>query len=941
MKLRHLFATVCVLVAAVCLAQGLPDVPADTAIRTGKLANGLTYYVRHNNYPEHHVNFYIAQRVGSIQEEESQRGLAHFLEHMAFNGTVNFAGNGVIDYTRTLGVEFGGDLNAYTSVDQTVYNINDVPSARQSALDSCLLIIKDWSNGLLLQGEEIDKERGVIHEEWRLRSSASQRMLERNLEKLYPGSKYGKRMPIGLMSVVDNFKYDEIRNYYKKWYRPDNQAVIVVGDIDVDYTVNKIKEMFGSIPAPAADAAQVVDEQVPNNPEAIVVVDKDKEQRMNMVEIMYKHDPFPEAQKNSAMYLIYDYAKWCVSHMLNNRLTEKAEDPDCPFIQASVYDGNYIFAKTKDAFNITVLPKDGKTSEAVKAATMEALRAQKFGFTATEYARAKAEYLSQLEKQYNGRDKISSDHYGRLCASNYLEKEPLTAIDTEYEMMSQLVPMIPADMVNEMMNDFVSQSDTNLVVLSFNQEKEGAIYPTEASLKAAIDAAQAEDLQPWVDNVKDEPLIKALPQKGKIVKEATDSKFGFKTLTLSNGAKVIIKKTDYKADEIIMQAEAKGGSSLYDQKDWANTELFDYVVSSSGLGDFSSTELDKALAGKQANVSLSLSTSYDRLNGKSTVKDLETLFQLTYLKMTAIKKDEKSYTNLMKMLETALKNKDLQPEAVFQEQTEYTINNKSWRNAPFGVEELKNVDYDRILAIAKERTANAANFTFYFVGNFDEAALRGYIEQYIASLPGNANQKSNYRNVAERPTGVVVNKFTKKMETPKAIARIYWYTTKVPYTTENSILASAAGQVLSKLYLQKIREDAGAAYSAGAAGSSQMIGDRSFITILGHCPMKPEMADLALKIMREEIVNISKSVDEGTLNEIKALMLKEAEASEKENSHWLGVYNMYVSRGIDTQTDYKSIVSSLTPAKVSNFVKNVILKAGNKVEVIMLPEASK
>lgn len=941
MKLRHLFATVCALVAAVCLAQGLPDVPADTAIRTGKLANGLTYYVRHNNYPEHHVNFYIAQRVGSIQEEESQRGLAHFLEHMAFNGTVNFAGNGVIDYTRTLGVEFGGDLNAYTSVDQTVYNINDVPSARQSALDSCLLIIKDWSNGLLLQGEEIDKERGVIHEEWRLRSSASQRMLERNLEKLYPGSKYGKRMPIGLMSVVDNFKYDEIRNYYKKWYRPDNQAVIVVGDIDVDYTVNKIKEMFGSIPAPAADAAQVVDEQVPDNPEAIVVVDKDKEQRMNMVEIMYKHDPFPEAQKNSAMYLIYDYAKWCVSHMLNNRLTEKAEDSDCPFIQASVYDGNYIFAKTKDAFNITVLPKDGKTSEAVKAATMEALRAQKFGFTATEYARAKAEYLSQLEKQYNGRDKISSDHYGRLCASNYLEKEPLTAIDTEYEMMSQLVPMIPADMVNEMMNDFVSQSDTNLVVLSFNQEKEGAIYPTEASLKAAIDAAQAEDLQPWVDNVKDEPLIKALPQKGKIVKETTDSKFGFKTLTLSNGAKVIIKKTDYKADEIIMQAEAKGGSSLYDQKDWANTELFDYVVGSSGLGDFSSTELDKALAGKQANVSLSLSTSFDRLNGKSTVKDLETLFQLTYLKMTAIKKDEKSYTNLMKMLETALKNKDLQPEAVFQEQTEYTINNKSWRNAPFGVEELKNVDYDRILAIAKERTANAANFTFYFVGNFDEAALRGYIEQYIASLPGNANQKSNYRNVAERPTGVVVNKFTKKMETPKAIARMYWYTTKVPYTTENSILASAAGQVLSKLYLQKIREDAGAAYSAGAAGNAQMIGDRSFITILGHCPMKPEMADLALKIMREEIVNISKSVDEGTLNEIKALMLKEAEASEKENSHWLGVYNMYVSRGIDTQTDYKSIVSSLTPAKVSNFVKNVILKAGNKVEVIMLPEANK
>ena len=438
--------------------------------------------------------------------------------------------------------------------------------------------------------------------------------------------------------------------------------------------------------------------------------------------------------------------------------------------------------------------------------------------------------------------------------------------------------------------------------------------------------------------MKNEPLIKELPKKGKIVKEATDKKFGFKTLTLSNGATVVIKKTDYKADEVLMEAESKGGTSLYDQKDWANTELFDYIVGSSGLGEFDNTELDKALAGKQASVSLSLSQSYERLNGKSTVKDLETLFQLTYLKMTAIKKDEKNYASLMKMLETALKNKDLQPEAVFQEQTEYTINNKSWRNAPFGVEQLKQVDYDRVLAIAKERTANAADFTFYFIGNFDEAALRGYIEQYIASLPGDAKKKENYKNVAERPTGTVVNKFTKKMETPKAIARMYWYSTTAPYTLENSILASAAGQVLSKLYLQKIREEAGAAYSAAAVGSVQMVGDRVFTTLLGHCPMKPEMADEAIKIMREEAVAISKSVDEATLNEIKAVMLKDADAAVKENSHWLGVYNMYVSRGIDTETDYKSIVKSLTPAKVAAFVKNVILKAGNNVEVIMLPE---
>ena len=387
-----------------------------------------------------------------------------------------------------------------------------------------------------------------------------------------------------------------------------------------------------------------------------------------------------------------------------------------------------------------------------------------------------------------------------------------------------------------------------------------------------------------------------------------------------------------------MKAESKGGSSLYGQSDWANTQVFDFVVASSGLGNFSYTELDKALAGKQSYVSLSLSDSYERLEGKSTVKDLETLFQLAYLKMTAVSKDEKNFNSIMKMLETALKNKDLQPEAVFQEQVDYTINNKSWRNAPFGVEELKNVNYDRVLEIAKQRTANAADFTFYFVGNFDENLLRSYIEQYIASLPGDPKKTENYKNVVERPAGELINKFTRKMETPKAMARMYWYSTKTPYTLENRILASAAGQVLSKIYLQKIREDAGAAYSAGASGGATIVGDRVFTSIAGGCPMKPEFADMALKIMREEIVNISKSVDPATLNEIKALMIKDAETSEKENSHWLSVFNMLVSRNIDIQTNYKNIVNGLTPEKVAAFVKNVILKEGNHVEVIMLPE---
>lgn len=942
MKLKHLLvAALMLVVAGTTMAQmpQMPPIPVDKAVRMGKLPNGLTYYVRQNNYPEHRVNFYIAQRVGSIQEEESQRGLAHFLEHMAFNGTVNYPGNGVIDYTRTLGVEFGRDLNAYTSVDQTVYNINDVPSTRVEALDSCLLILKDWSNGLLLQGEEIDKERGVIHEEWRLRSSAMQRMLERNLETLYPGSKYGKRMPIGLMSVIDNFKYEEIRNYYHKWYRPDNQAIIVVGDIDVDRTEAKIKEMFGAIPAPAADAAQVVDEAVPDNENMIVIVDKDKEMQYSIVQVMFKHEAIKREEKTSLMYLIQDYAVSMVGDMLNQRLAEKAQEPECPFVQASAGDGQFIFAKTCDAFTVSALPKPGMTEQATKAVITEVKRAVQHGFTATEYIRAREEYMSRLEKQYNERNKISNERLGRSYASNYLGNEPILSIEDEYTIMNQIVPNLPVEAINQQLPQLVSNTEKNVVVLNFNQEKEGNAYPEVEALKAAVNEARNAEVEAYVDNVKNEPLITDMPKAGKIVKEKAGDKFGYTELTLSNGAKVVLKKTDFKENEVLMSAESKGGQSLYGKADYANLALFDAVVSQSGLGAFNNTELEKALAGKQASVSMSLSTSYERLSGRTTVKDLETLFQLTYLKMTNITKDEKAYNNLMTQLETVLKNKGLQPEAVFSDSIECTINCHSWRDMPFEAENLKDVNYDRVLQIAKERTANAADFTFYFVGNFDDKLIREYICQYIASLPTQKGKAENYKNVTERPSKDVVNEFSRKMETPKANARMFWYTyNNQPSSVENSVKAKIAGQVLSKIYLQKIREDAGAAYSAGATGGEQSIGDMTYTIIMGYCPFKPDKKDMALDIMRKEINSVATSIDPATLKEIKEVMVKDYDTNVKENGYWLNILSAYVGRGKDVHSTYKATVEAQTPETVSAFVKNVILGKGTHVEVIMLPE---
>ncbi len=938
MKLRKLFAAAMMLVALGSMAQSMP-IENDPSVRTGKLPNGLTYYVKQNNWPEHRVNFYIAQRVGSLQEEESQRGLAHFLEHMAFNGTEHYPGNGVIDYTRSLGVEFGRDLNAYTSVDQTVYNINDVPSNRVSALDSCLLILKDWSNGLLLEGDEIDKERGVIHEEWRVRSSASQRMFERNLEKLYPGSKYGKRMPIGLMSVVDNFKYNEIRDYYHKWYRPDNQAIVVVGDIDVDRTEAKIKELFGAIPAPAADAAQVVDVEVPDNKEPIIVVDKDKEQQMNIIQVMYKTDPLPNEMKSDISYMLMKYAIDMACTMLDKRLDEKSQDPDCPYMQAGAGYGNYIFAKTKDCFQLFIAPKEGKTNEAVKAVTEEALRASQHGFTATEFARVKDDYMSNLEKQYNNRNQINNDRFGREYCAHYLNNEPYPSIEWTYQMMNMIAPNVGVEMVNQLMAQMMPTTDENLVVLNFNPDKEGVALPAESELMGAINAAQEAKLEAYVDNVKDEPLMTVMPKPGKIVKETENKQLGFKELILSNGAKVILKPTTFKDDEIRYKAVSKGGSSLYGPEDWANCQMFDAVIGMSGLGNFSSNELQKALAGKNANVDLSMSTTRESLSGNSTKKDLETMFQMNYLYFTSIKKDEKAVTSLLNMLETQLKNKSTVPMAIFGDSVKNTIYNHSWRERPFNAENVKDINYDRVLEIAKERTANAADFTFYFVGSFDEATIKPLIEQYIASLPAKKGQAEDFKEVTQLATGNVVNEFIQKMETPQATAVMMWHSSLAPYTMDNDIKADITGQVLETLLLKKVREDEGAAYSPNGYAGMSMIGKKPFIQSVASISMKPEKKDIVLNIMRESLNEIANGqVEADALQKIKEKMLKDYDTNAKSNGSWINMLNTYNDYNLDLFNGYKEAVNKVTAADISNFVKTQLLSAKNRIEVIMLPQ---
>ena len=915
----------------------MPPIPVDPDVRIGKLDNGLTYYIRHNNWPENRAEFYIAQKVGSIQEDDNQRGLAHFLEHMAFNGSKHFKGNELLRWCESIGVKFGTDLNAYTSIDQTVYNISNVPTTRETVVDSCLMILWDWADGLLLEQEEIEKERGVIHEEWRLRSSAQQRMLERDLPKLYPGSKYGYRMPIGLMEIIDNFERPFLQAYYEKWYRPDNQGIIVVGDVDVDKVEQKIKTMFSQIAKPGADAAKLERVEVPDNAEPIVVIDKDKEQRIDMVEVLFKHDAIPDSVKGSLEYLVANYLKNVAVGMLNSRLAELGEKPDCPYLQAGVSDGTYLLSKPKDAFDVGIVPKEGQMNAAVKAVITEARRAAEFGFTATEYGRSKANTLSSLDKEYSNKDKRYNSQFVSQYVQHFLANEPIPSIDDYYQLMKQLVPAIPVDAINAVMRQLVPQSDSNLVVVNFNQEKDGAAYPTEAGLLGAIREARAGQLTAWVDNVKDEPLMTTLPKPGKIVKEVKNDKFGYTELTLQNGVKVILKQTDLKKDQVLLSGEGWGGSSLYGEKDFVNAKMFGDVVEASGLGNFMHTELTKALAGKIAGASLSLGAYRANINGSSTPTDVETMMQLVYLYMTGnIKKDQQSFDQLMKTTELQLKNRLLQPEAVFSDSLSLTLTKHNPRFRPMDISDLAQVSYDRILQMAKECTANAAAFTFTIIGNYDDAKIRPLVEQYLGSLPSQKNIVKG-KDISTDYTGKVVNNFKHKAETPKAMAVMHWYSKKIPYSLENIVRSQAAGQVLQMVYLKEIREEASAAYTvqAQAQASRDDFGDET--AIFAVCPMKPEKADVALSIMRRAVMDMAAGkCDADMVTKVKEYMLKNLGDQLKTNGYWAGRIDAWRKWNLDLHTDCEKTIQALTPQSVCALVAEV-LKSGNEAEVVMLP----
>jgi len=919
-------------VPAVAVAQQMPPMGVDPAVRIGTLPNGLTYYIRHNEYPKGQADFYIAQKVGSIQEEDDQRGLAHFLEHMCFNGTTHFPGKNLINWLETVGVKFGQNLNAYTSVDQTVYNISNVPVARIGVQDSCLLILHDWANDLLLLPEEIDAERGVIHEEWRRSMVGQTRIIENLLPTMYPGNKYGHRMPIGTMEVVDNFAPQTLRDYYEKWYRPDLQGIIVVGDVDVDRIEAKIKEMFADIEMPQNPAERIYF-PVDDTKGTIYAIGHDKEQSASVVQLMFKTDPMPRELKNTMTYYMIDYITDMISSMLDTRLNDISSKPDAPFAAAGVSYGDFFMAKTKDALTLFTLGKDANLPPALAAAYRELLRAVRGGFTQTEYERARAEYLSRYERAYNNRNQRENETYVNDYVNNFLDNTPIPTMEEEYETVKQLAQMLPVQVINQTLASLITPD--NRVLLALLPDNADNKYPTKEEFEQALAAVDAEEIEPYKEELKSEPLIENMPAKGSIIKESHNAQWNATEWLLSNGATVLVKPTKFKDDEILFSATAVNGTAGYGA-DYANSLIFmPIALQSYGLGSYSNSDLTKYLSGKQASVNPSFGLYNRTISGNSTPKDLPTLMELIYMSFTNINFTAEEFEALQSTYVGLLHNQEANPQYIFQTKIYESFYN-SPRLKALSISAVQGAQRAQIVEVAKAMTANAADFTFTFVGNVDIEALRPLVEQYIASLPGDAKTASksvaSFDKQYDMKGGKGVDTYTTKMETPQTWVYLTMFGNE-PFNTKNSQLASVAGQILTKRLLDKVREEMGAVYSISAHGTMERLGEQN-TELLSAFPMKPEMKEATLKVIEEIIADMNTNIAPEELDKVKEFMVKDYTEGKEKNNSWLSGIAGWTRNGVDTFNDNIASISAITVDDVKAFMKNLSAQGNYRVVVL-------
>ena len=930
---RLILSTLVLALSIVAMAQQPQPLPIDSAVRVGKLENGLTYYIRHNEYPKNRAEFHIAQAVGATMEEDHQNGLAHFLEHMAFNGTEHFEGKGIIEYFESIGVNFGGNINAYTSLDETVYRLSEVPTIREGIIDSALLVMHDWACGLSLLEDEIDNERGVIREEWRTGAQANRRMWKAINPLKYPGSQYAKRDVIGDTAVINNFTYDALRDYYKKWYGPDNQAIIVVGDIDVDQIEAKIKALWADVPARVNRGERPL-YSVDDNMEPIVAIVRDKEAQYTRIEMEFKKPQLPKQFRCTDAAYVQNIAIELVCDMFNNRLTELSMKPEAPFVGAGSYYGELV--KEKDAFVAVYLAKQGQEVAAYKDLLTQLEKMRRYGFTNAELDRVKKETVSAYEKSYNERNTVRNIAYAQECIRHYLSDQPMPGIAWEFQTIKQILPMLSVDMLNQVAQSLVT--DENLIISFQAPDDEKSVLPTEAEVIELLAAVKNEEIAAPVEEAIRENLVEKAPKSGKIKKTAYNETLGTTEWTLSNGVRVVVKPTIFKQDEIHFMGRSQGGLSLVATENLASGALATSIIELAGIADMSVTDLQKALTGKQVSLSPSIDEYSEGISGVSTIKDLETLLQLNYLYFTAPRRDEESFQTLMSILDSQLANRDKNPKAAWSDSISMMASNHSERTLIMNKELLAQVDLDKALQIYKERFANPADFTFYFVGNIDpeDKAFQKLVCTWLGGLKTSKILETAADDKVRVIAGDTTNYFTREMETKTASNRIQYSSYDMPYTLANMLNMEMIGRILSTRYLESIREREGGSYGVGCAGWMNLHPVPSAQLVM-QFDTDPEKQKKLMSIIHEEVMTI---VENGPLakdlQKEKESLLKDFEEDLEKNGYWNTILLMYYKNGINYITDYKAAVEAITAETVQATLKKLV-EAGNVFEVVMLP----
>jgi zinc protease len=905
------------------------QVPLDPVVIFGKLDNGMTYYIRENREPKERAEFYLAVNVGALSEDEDQNGLAHFCEHMAFNGTKNFEKKDILNYLQSIGMKFGPEINAFTSSDETNYMLQKVPTTDPKVIDTALMILFDWAHNISFENEEIDAERGVIHEEWRQGRSAMFRMMKEANKTVFQNSKYAVHDVIGDIATIDTFPYEVVKRFYADWYRPDMQAVIAVGDFDGKQMEKQIKDLFSTIPKNENPRIREYF-PVPDHQETLITVQTDKEAQYPIVEVFYLKDP---KENRDMEYYRENYKQQLFNSMLNTRLQELIVSENPPFVYGYAFYSGLV--RTKDGFMSIAVGNNNELDRALRALLTENKRVLQFGFTASEFERAKNDLKRGVEKQFAEKDKMENDSYVWQYFSNFLEKEPAPGINFEYAFVNQVLPGITLDEVNAQAKEWIT--DKNRVIAIMAPESADIKIPHELEIRDIIAAVDQEAVTAYVDKVTDLPLITTEPVAAKIEKKGKNKTLGTTEWTFDNGVKVVMKTTDFKDDEIKMNAFSYGGSSLYETRDLISAEFTTSVVEESGLGEFDKMALEKKLTGKIVNISPVIEDNAEGFEGSCSVQDLETMLQLVYLYFTAPRTDDIAYNALIKRLKAVLDNKALEPESALMDTVMVLMANHNPRVRPYTSELLTEANLKKMRSIFKSRFGDPGSFTFYFVGNIDMEKAKPLMEKYLGGLPTVNREETWKDNGVRPPVGKVEKEIDREMKVPKGTVYITYSGTFDYDDVQSRLNLSALCDVLDVRYVETIREEQSGTYGAAVRENMDKYPYENY-SVLIYFDCDPKNTGKLKDIVYQEIEKLkTEGPTEKDLHGVIENKLKVHQENLRQNDYWLNIIKNkdYYESDLKEYLKYEDYVSSMTVESLKAAAQQFF--GGNIVEAVLLP----